>query len=81
MLRWGQDNNRWRASVEALRSFNRYFARRRGRAAAAALRAIEAAGFGLRVALYSAAGWRRDPRYRAMARAHWAHMKTSLFEP
>ncbi len=78
----GRDENRWRASVEALRSFNRYFVRRRGRAAAAALRGIEATGFALRVAAYSAAGWlrRRDPTYRAMARAHWTHMKTSLFE-
>ena len=64
---------------DALRNFNRYYARRNGRAAALALRAIEAAGFALRVALYRAASFARgDPTARDKARMHRAYLRLAL---
>ncbi len=68
-------------SKEALRNFNRYFALRHGRTRTIALRAIEAVGFAVRVALYQCAGLARgDPRLREKARAHWAYLKLT-FDP
>lgn len=68
-----------RASPEALRSLNRWYARRHGPAAGRALRGIEAVGFGARAAVYAATGAaRRDPDRRRQAAAHLAHLKLSL---
>jgi GT2 family glycosyltransferase len=76
----GRSQERWRSSEGALRGFNRYFERTHGSMATAALRAIELAGFSLRIVGYlvAAAVRRREPRFRAMAGAHWAHLKLSL---
>lgn len=66
-------------SKDALRNFNRYFAERNGSSSAAVLRAIQAVGFGIRVALYEVAALARgDPGLRAKARAHWAYLKLTL---
>lgn len=77
----GASSNRvtGRASPEALRSLNRWYARRHGAAAGTALRGIEAVGFGARAAAYAATGVaRRDPDRRRQAAAHFAHLKLSL---
>lgn len=66
-----------RPSPAAVRSFNRYFRQRHNRAAALAVRAIEAAGFGARALLLSAAGI-RVPEFRERARTHWAYLRLAL---
>ena len=66
-------------SKDALRNFNRYFESRHGRARTLALRAVQATGFAMRVALYQAASLARgDPGLRAKARAHWAYLKLTI---
>lgn len=66
-------------SPRAVRSFHAYFGRHHGGAASAALRAIEVLGFGLRAVAYrTALVFRREPRLRAQARAHWTYLKVAL---
>ena len=66
-------------SKDALRNFNRYFVRRHGLVRGLALRAIEALGFGVRVAAYLGASFARgDPALRAKARAHWAYLRLTF---
>jgi len=68
-----------RASPEALRSLNRWYARRHGHAAAGALRGLEVVGFGGRAAAYGAASIaRRRPTDRRQAAAHLAHLRLAL---
>ena len=68
-----------KASPEALRALNRWFVRRRGPNAGRALRLIEAAGFGARVAAHGTRSIvRRDPAGRRQAAAHLTHLKLSL---
>ncbi len=69
-----------RVSPEALRSFNRYFARRHGHTATAVLKGIEAVGFGLRAAAYLGAAAVRhgEPGLRELASTHWTYCKLSL---
>jgi GT2 family glycosyltransferase len=68
-----------RASPEALRSLNRWYARRHGRRAANALRGLEAIGFGGRAAAYGVASLaRKDPATRRQAAAHLAHLRLAL---
>lgn len=71
-----------KASPEALRALNRWFTRRHGRRQGRALRAVETAGFGARVAAYrTAAAFRPDGDAAKKADAHLAHLKLSLEEP
>jgi GT2 family glycosyltransferase len=68
-----------RASPEALRALNRWFARRHGRRAARLLQVLETVGFGARAALCALyAVVRRDQSTRRRAQAHWALTKLSL---
>ena len=68
-----------KASPEALRALNRWFVRRRGPGAGRALRVIEAAGFGARLAAHGGRSvLRRDPAGRRQAAAHLTHLKLSL---
>ena len=78
----GQSTKRQTAvsSPMALRSFNRYFARRHGRRSAVMLRALEFSGFGLRAALYGGRGvvHRRNTEARVAARQHWRNLTISI---
>jgi hypothetical protein len=66
-------------SKDALRNFNRYFVRRHGLFQGLALRAVQALGFGLRVAAYLCASLARgDPAMRARAKAHWAYLRLTF---
>lgn len=68
-----------KASPEAMRSLNRWYARRHGRGPANALRALEAVGFGARATAYAASSVvRRDRDARRQASAHLTHLKLSL---
>jgi GT2 family glycosyltransferase len=72
-----------KASPEALRALNRWYARVHGRRAAQTLRALEVTGFGLRAAAYGARSLvHRSPdaraRTRAQMRAHAAHLRLAL---
>lgn len=68
-----------RASPEALRSLNRWYARRHGRVAAGALRGLEVVGFAGRAAAYGAASLaRRDASTRRQAAAHLAHLRLAM---
>jgi GT2 family glycosyltransferase len=68
-----------RASPEALRSLNRWYARRHGKAAASALRGLEVVGFGGRAVAYGAAAIAtKDPTTRRQAAAHLAHLRLAL---
>jgi GT2 family glycosyltransferase len=67
------------ASLEALRALNRWFTRRHGSRAGAALRALEVAGFGARVIAYGTQSLVRDtPHVRAQMRAHAARVRLAL---
>jgi hypothetical protein len=67
------------ASPQALLALNRYYARRHGRVALLALRALEAVGFGLRAVVYGARGVAlQEPSATDSARAHWMHLRLSL---
>lgn len=66
-------------SPEALRALNRWFARRHGPRAAAALQALEVLGFGGRAAAYGlVAAVRRSGTARSRMRAHLAHARLAL---
>jgi GT2 family glycosyltransferase len=67
-------------STVALRSFNRYFTRRRGMGAALALKGVQALGFGLRSLAYLSASMARggDRRLRSKASAHWTYCRVAL---
>ncbi len=68
-----------RPSPAAMRSFNRYFRDRNGRAASLAMRGIEAAGFGARAGALALAGALRQKEHlRERARAHWAYFQLAL---
>jgi hypothetical protein len=68
-----------RPSPMAVRSFNRYFRQRHGAFASLAARAIEAGGFGVRAALFTAgSAIRRAPHLRERARAHWTYFRLAL---
>jgi N-acetylglucosaminyl-diphospho-decaprenol L-rhamnosyltransferase len=68
-----------RASPEALRALNRWFARRHGPRAGLALRVLEVTGFAARAAAYTAvAVVRRSPAPLAQARAHVRHLRLAL---
>jgi GT2 family glycosyltransferase len=64
------------ASAAALRSFNTYFARRHGRAALVALRAVQIAGFAVRALAYAgAAALRSDRALQTRAVGHWRSLR------
>jgi len=73
-----------KASPEALRALNRWFARIHGDGRGRVLRALEVVGFGGRAApnLGAAVGFRRDAdrsaEARAQADAHFVHLKLAL---
>lgn len=68
-----------RASPEAMRSLNRWFARRYGRRRAQQLRGLEILGFGARAALYGAFSLlHRSPIARSSMRAHLFHLRLAL---
>jgi len=68
-----------RPSPAAMRSFNRYFRDRNGRAASLAMRGIEAAGFGARAGALALAGALRQKEHlRERARVHWAYFQLAL---
>lgn len=72
-----------KASPEALRALNRWYGRRHGERAAAALRAVEATGFAARAALYATRSLTGPDRAaaRSQAAAHRAHLRLSLERP
>ena len=64
------------ASAAAIRSFNAYFARRHGRGAALALRALQTVGFAVRAFAYAgAAALRGDGALRTRAAGHWRSLR------
>jgi N-acetylglucosaminyl-diphospho-decaprenol L-rhamnosyltransferase len=67
-------------STVALRSFNRYFARRNGPPAAVALKGVQALGFGLRSLAYFAASIVHggDRSLRSKASAHWTYFRIAV---
>lgn len=68
------------ASPLALRTFNRYFARRHGRARTGLLQGIEAAGFTLRACAHGIRSV-RTPASRVAARGHLRNARVSLEAP
>jgi GT2 family glycosyltransferase len=73
-------------SPAALRSYNRYFAMRRGRIATMLLKLIEVLGHGFRAVLYLAAARASVDRAKATerkveARAHWVYLRAALELP
>lgn len=73
------DGSGRRSARGPVRDLNRYFETRHGRLACLALKAIEAAGFGMRAAVYvAAAALYRQPRLWAMAHTHWTAFKVAL---
>lgn len=68
-----------KASPEALRAFNRYFAIRHGRRQLQLLRAMQVAGFGARAAAYAGISvLRRGGHHRSAAAAHLTHLRLCL---
>lgn len=70
------------ASPEAARSANRWFTRQHGRSAGVAMRATQAAGFGVRGAAHGAVGvLTRDQERTRLARAHWNQVRICTETP
>lgn len=67
-----------KASPEALRALNRWFARRHGRLAGHALRGLELGGFGARVLVHSFGVLRGSAEARALRASHISHFHLAL---